>query len=212
MANRPIPLAKSKDGAIADWSSATDWIASAMASKPGKCHIRLAKASDLPELERIFLAHEGVRIPPGYFSEFQEFLRNPDILYFVAMVGEKVIGGGGIVGYLPEQQATLAFGLVDPEECCKGYGTALLLARLLFVNPGERGCRILLSATFWSNPFFSRVGFKWYANEVDDAGNRFLHGSHMVQAVDQEEFRKRLEDHGVTLGFKLDRPATSSQS
>jgi hypothetical protein len=183
-----------------------------MLSTPGKCHIRLAEASDWPELERIFLAHEGVRIPAGYFTEFQDCLRNPETLYFIAIVDGRIVGGGGIADYVPGTQATLAFGMVHPQECCKGYGTAILLARLLFVDPGAGGCRILLSATFWSSPFFARIGFKWYGHEVDEAGNRFLYGSHVVLPEDELVFRKRLEDAGVTLGFVPDRAENLTES
>lgn len=183
-----------------------------MPSKPGKCHIRFAEPTDWPELERIYIAHEGGRIPAGYFSEYRECLRNPDTLYFVASVGDRVVGGGGIAPYQSGEHATLAFGLVDPQECCKGYGTALLLARLLYVDTGASGCRIFLTATFWSNPFYARVGFRWYGNQVDEAGNRLLYGSLLVRAGEQDEFRTRLEDSGVTLGFGLDRPEIPPES
>jgi hypothetical protein len=153
----------------------------------------------------MYRAHEGSTIPSGYFPEFQSTLKDPKTLYFVATVDGRVVGGGGLADYQPGEQATLAFGLVDPRECNKGYGTAILLARLLFVDPGSNGCRIFLEATFWSAAFFARIGFKWHANHVDDSGNRFLSGTHVVLPGDEQVFRRRLVEGEVTLEFEPDR-------
>lgn len=169
-------------------------------TRVGKCHIRRATRADWPELERIYLAHEGGLIPPGYFAEFQDSLANPANLYFVATVDDRIIGSGGIGGHDDgDQQATLLFGIVDPAQCRRGYGTAILLARLLHVSDGDRACRVHLSATFWSAPYFARLGFKWHANETDDAGNHFLYGSHVILPGDDRIFRQRLAEGSVTL-------------
>jgi N-acetylglutamate synthase-like GNAT family acetyltransferase len=173
--------------------------------KPGKCHIRRSRESDIEELERMYRAHEGNTIPPGYFADFQATLRDARTHYFVATVDERVIGGGGISSYEPGDSASLTFGIVDPDLCGKGYGTAILLARLLFVNSGALGCRIFLQATQWSAAFFARLGFKWHAREQDDAGHHFLSGSHVVLPGDERVFARLLAEGGVTLDFEPDR-------
>ena len=132
------------------------------------------------------LRHEGVSLPDGYFGDFQATIRDELVDYFVATVDDRVVGGGGVSDYLPGVQAGLAFGIVDPSECRKGYGTAIMLSRLLFVDPGSDGCQIVIQATEWSSDFFGRLGFSWYENENDDAGNHFLYGTHMVYPGDRQ--------------------------
>jgi len=173
--------------------------------KAGRCHVRLLGEADIPEMERMYLAHEGVSIPEGYFEEFQATIRDESVFYFVAEVDGRLVGGGGISQYLPRSQALLTFGIVDPNECRKGFGTAIMLARLLFVDSGSEGCQIALQATEWSVGFFTRLGFSWYHDEEDETGNLFFSGSHAVLPGDDRVFRRILAEGGVTLGFDPDR-------
>ena len=119
--------------------------------------------------------------------------------YFVAEADDRVVGGGGISNYTPGGQATLAFGIVDPQLCRRGYGTSLLLARFLFIDPGPGGCVVSLEATEWSADFFARAGFRWYASSQDEHGNRFVSGYHHIPPGDRERFRRAFDDAGLTL-------------
>ena len=177
--------------------------------KADECHVRMAEERDYPELERIYLAHEGESLPPGFSDDFRATIRDPAVIYLVATVDDRVVGGGGIGEYQPGVRAMLTFGVVEPAECRKGYGTAIMLSRLLFVDPGIEGCQILLEATGWSADFFNRLGFSWYWHEEDGAGNVFLSGSHMVYPRDGDVFRRILDDGRVSLGFAPDRPSAS---
>ena len=180
--------------------------------RAGRCHVRLVEDDDFPELERMYLAHEGVSLPTGYFADFQATLRNEMVDYFVATVDDRVVGGGGVSDYLPGVQATLAFGIVHPSECRKGFGTSIMLSRLLFIDPGSNGCQIVIEATEWSSDFFNILGFSWYDHDQDEAGNRFLFGTHMVNPGDDRVFRRILSDGSVTLGFEPDRPTQAEQA
>ena len=177
--------------------------------KAASCRVRLIEDGDFLELERMYCEHEGISLPKGYFEDFQETIRNPAVDYFVATFEDRVVGGGGVSNYLPGVQATLTFGIVDPAECRKGYGTSIMLSRLLFIDPGSAGCQIVVEATEWSSPFFNRLGFSWYDHNQDEAGNRFFFGTHTVYPGDERVFRRILADGPVTLGFAPDRPTTA---
>lgn len=170
-----------------------------MTPKAAKCHIRLVGESDYPRLEEIYLAHEGETLPFGYFEHFREAIRSDTVIYLVAEVDGQVVGGGGVSDYFPGSRAALTFGIVAQNECRKGYGTAIMLARLTLVDPGLQGCQIGLEATEWSADFFTRLGFKWHNHDQDDAGNHFFHGTHMVYPGDRRTFQRILDAGGVTL-------------
>ncbi len=164
----------------------------------GSCYIRHIQESDFETLEDFFTRHEGTSLPHGYFDDFKFAIRDSSVIYFVAEANGKVVGGGGISDYIPCQHASLTFGLVDPDQCRKGFGTSLMIARFLFINPGIDGCQISLEATEWSSPFFSRLGFTWHDHGQDELGNTFLYGTHMVYPGDDQVFRRILNEGGVT--------------
>ena len=131
-------------------------------------------------------------------------IRCDEVIYFVAEVDGRVLGGGGISHYFPGSQASLTFGVVERTECRKGYGTAIMLARLMFIDPGSEGCQIFLEATQWSADFFSRLGFKWHRHSEDEAGNHFQHGSHIVYPNDRRVFRRILNAAEVTFAPEIE--------
>jgi len=180
--------------------------------KAAKCHVRLNENRDCQDLERMYREHEGISLPKGYFEEFRATIRNKDVDYLVATVDERLVGGGGVSDYIPGVQATLVFGIVDPAECRKGYGTSIMLSRLLFIDPGSAGCQIVVGATEWSSPFFSRLGFTWYDFDQDEEGNRFCFGTHMVYPGDGRVFRRILAEGSVALGFAPYRPTAADQT
>lgn len=174
--------------------------------------MRRVTEADYFELERMYLAHEGESLPEGYFADFQATIRDPFVDYFVAEVDGRVVGGGGISDYTPRVQAHLTFGIVDPCECRKGYGTSIMLSRLLFVDPGSEGCQIVLEATEWSSEFFTRLGFSWYGHDEDEKGNLFFFGTHSVCPGDEWIFQKILSDGGVTIEIEPNTHTTVEQT
>lgn len=175
-----------------------------MTPKVAKCLIRYVEETDFPRLEAIYAEHEGESVPFGYFEDFREVIRSEEVIYFVAEVDGVVVGGGGISDYLPGSNAFFVFGVVERSECRKGYGTAILLARLMFIDPGPGGCQVGLEATEWSAEFFSRLGFKWHHLEEDDLGNQFLHGTHLVLPNDRRLFRHILNAGEVLLAQEIE--------
>jgi len=178
----------------------------------GKCHIRIIEDSDYPRLEEIYRAHEGTSLPIGYFEDFRNAIRSDSVIYLVAIADGEVVGGGGISDYFPGSQAVLTFGVVAPEHCRKGYGTAIMLSRLLLIDPGAEGCQICIEATEWSAEFFSRLGFKWHGSDEDQFGNQFLHGNHMVYPNDRLVFRRILDGGQVTLDCELEDEINAEQA
>lgn len=175
-----------------------------MTANAGKCYVRLVQARDYSRIEEIYLEHEGKALPVGYFDEFREAIRSDEIIYLVAEVDGRVIGGGGIADYVPRSHASLIFGVVALEHTRKGYGTALMAARLVLVDPGLEGCEIGVVATEWSLGFFTRLGFHWHSKEKDQLGHQLHHGTHMVYLSGKRIFRRILDAGGVTLERELE--------
>ncbi len=162
-----------------------------------KCHIRKATSADHSRLEEIYLGHEGISLPAGYFDEFRETLRDDDVTFLVAEAADEVVGGGGVLE--DPGGISLVFGVVAPESCRRGYGTDLLLARLSLVPAPPEGIHVSVNVTEWSADFFRRLGFTWHGSEEDPEGNLFLWGHHILYPSMQERFRKYLHEREVIL-------------
>lgn len=169
-----------------------------MRPKLGKCHIRLINEADYSTLVHIYLEHEGVDVPLGYFESFKSTLRDEGVIYFVAESDGCLVGGGGLAGFRADGHASLTFGIVERSKCRMGYGTSILLSRLFFLSSIFLGCQVSIEATKWSSDFFSRIGFKWEGYEEDNAGNRLLHGSQTIYPNDKKTFQQLLDLGGVT--------------
>ncbi|RBP45974.1 acetyltransferase (GNAT) family protein [Roseimicrobium gellanilyticum] len=165
----------------------------------GKCHIRLIKDVDYSTMEGIYLGHEGVDMPLGYFELFKNTIRDESVIYVVAEADGRIVGGGGIAYFESGYHASLLFGIVERSKCRMGFGTSILLSRLFCISSILPGCQLSLEATEWTSDFFARIGFIWHGNEEDERGNRFLHGSQMIYASDKETFRALLNMGGVTV-------------
>ncbi len=162
----------------------------------------MIEEADYPRLEEIYRGHEGVAVPAGHFDAFRETIRGE--LYFVAEADGKVIGGGGIADYVPGEHACLVFGVVERAECRKGFGTSILLARLLFIDPGSGGSVISLLATEWTVEFFARLGFGWIGETQDDAGNRLFEGRHVLLPRHRPVLRRILDTAEVTFDSDIE--------
>jgi hypothetical protein len=169
----------------------------------GKCHIRLIKEEDCPTLERIYFEHQGNDVPLGYFEEFKNTIRDPNVVYFIAESDAQIIGGGGVADFQSGPHASLAFGVIARSKCRMGYGTSLLLARLYFVSCILPGCRLTLQATEWTADFFARIGFIWQGQDEDENGNRFLYGSQILYPHLNKTFLQILDSNGVTLDISI---------
>lgn len=167
-----------------------------------RCRIRRAVEADLPRLEEIYLSQEGHALPEGYFEDFRGTIRDTGgVLYLVAEAGGKVVGGGGIGHEVIGSRVHLSFGIVHAQECGKGYGTDLLLSRLVSFEAAAGGCEVLLEATEWSAGFFRKMGFTWYGVYRDEQGYAFAQGRNILQRSDQESARRLLEQRRVSLAW-----------
>lgn len=174
-----------------------------MKPRLGQCHIRLIKDVDYSTMEEIYLGHEGVDMPFGYFESFKSTIRDQSVIYIAAEVDGHIVGGGGIADYQSGYHAALVFGIVERSKCRMGFGTSILLSRLFCISSILPGCQLSLEATEWTADFFAKIGFTWHGNDEDERGNRFLHGSQMIYASDTGTFRALLDMGGVTLDTTL---------
>jgi hypothetical protein len=164
-----------------------------------RCHIRLIKDADYSTMEQIYLDHECVDMPLGYFELFKDTIRDKSVIYVVAEADGQIVGGGGIAHFQLGYRPSLVFGIVERSKCRMGFGTSILLSRLFCISSILPGCQLSLEATEWTAEFFSRIGFTWQGHEEDERGNKFLYGSQMIYPSDTEVFRSLLNLGGVTL-------------
>lgn len=164
-----------------------------------RCYIRKAEERDWDRLEEIYLSQQVTALPEGYFPEFQQTIRDPDIHFLVAEANGRVVGGGGVVTHSPGRLVGLTFGTVHASECGKGFGTDLLLARLASIPIEGAECQVLVVATQWSANFFRRLGFVWHHVYQDERGYAYAEGSQLVTPANQVSARRLLENRLVAL-------------
>lgn len=166
------------------------------------CSIRLVEDRDFEVLKKIYLRHEGIEFPAGYFGEFKSAIRDEESIYLTAEVEGRVVGGGGMSNFFGGQ-STLMFGIVDPDYCRQGIGTSLLLTRIQFLANCSEKCRIMLQATERSSAFFEKLGFKWVEKEIDENGHTFLFGVNDVKSPDRPIFLKHLNSGNVEISSEF---------
>jgi len=126
------------------------------------CVIRELTARDLAACEEIYRLNEPDRFPEGVREHFGGFIRDRQkALFLVAEAEGEVCGFGGIAmrreGKL--EIAHLVFGMVHPSRQRRGFGTALLLARMAVLPVPRRWWTVLLMPVGGSESFYARFGF-----------------------------------------------------
>ena len=127
------------------------------------CHIRSVRATDFDRCEEIYRANEKAHFPDGYLPRFSSWLRDQRALILVAEREGTVSAVCGISAQEQEGHhfAALSFGMVHPTLHRRGYGTALLLARLSLLRTNKPQTFVVLSTTGGSERFYKRFGFKF---------------------------------------------------
>jgi N-acetylglutamate synthase-like GNAT family acetyltransferase len=133
------------------------------------CRVRRMSESDLDVCDRIYRSNEGAHLPAGAFERFQTYVRAHWAEFVVVEAGGSVRGFGGITVPKtgPVKIATLVFGMIDPDDHRKGYGTTLLLARLASLPQPDGDCAVVLYATDRSISFYDRFGFASRSRALD---------------------------------------------
>jgi len=142
--------------------------------RPHPCVIRLLKPEDIEACEGIYRRNEE-RFPPDMFDRFAQSLRGRDALFLVAEVERQVRGLGAVSMRRTDRSegAILSWGMIDPSFQRRGYGTALLRARLAMLPLARRAWIVTITTAGGSESFYERFGFK-YVKQVPIDGGRLL--------------------------------------
>jgi N-acetylglutamate synthase-like GNAT family acetyltransferase len=138
------------------------------------CSIREARDADIAACQSIYRLNESKHFPLGNSGAFDNWLinRRASILVVESQQTVVAVGGINITRSRFVNLAILTFGMVHPDYQQRGFGTVLLLARLLLL-PDTRVPRMLLITTVrtTSSTFYSRFGFTYTGTTPDQLGN-----------------------------------------
>jgi N-acetylglutamate synthase-like GNAT family acetyltransferase len=168
------------------------------------CRVRPMSEADFDVCEQIYRLNEAGHLPAGGFERFSNYVRARHAEFVVVEVDGVVRGFGGIA--VPKSGsvkiATLVFGVIHPDDHRKGYGTTLLLARLVSLARPTSFCTVVLYATDRSRTFYERFGFSLRSRAIDPVTGVELTGCH-AQLWDKQwlECRALLLQSSVTLDF-----------
>ncbi|HEX2864875.1 MAG TPA: GNAT family N-acetyltransferase [Deinococcales bacterium] len=102
-------------------------------------------------------------------GDFAAFLRaGPSEPYFVVEDGGRVVACGGVFARSGGRTAGLSWGMVERSRQRRGYGRALLRARLDWLREHLPGLEaVTIETSQRSEPFFARMGFEVTRVEPD---------------------------------------------
>ena len=128
-----------------------------------KCHIRAFCDGDFEVCAEIYRLNEGKHFPVGVFENFAEKLRDEQKrpLELVAEVDGAVRAYGGICRQMGLRWAFLSYGMVHPQFQRCGFGTAVLLARVVALGKPKWDWRLALTTAGPSASFYDRFGFRY---------------------------------------------------
>jgi len=128
-----------------------------------RCRIRPYRDGDFEVCAEIFRLNEGKHFPVGLFEDFAEKLRVEEKrpLELVAEVDGEVRAYGGITRQIGERRASLSYGMVHPEFQKQGFGTAVLLARVVALGKPKWDWVVALTSAGPSAAFYDRFGFRY---------------------------------------------------
>jgi predicted N-acetyltransferase YhbS len=151
------------------------------------CYIRPVRDTDFDRCEEIYRANELAHFPQGYFPRFSTWLRDQRALILVAETNGVVEAVCGVSAQEQEGHhfAALSFGMVHPSVHKRGYGTALLLARLSLLRTAKHRTIVILTTTGGSERFYKRFGFKFIRSLHPTPAYREDHYFANVTAVDR---------------------------
>jgi N-acetylglutamate synthase-like GNAT family acetyltransferase len=142
------------------------------------CSIRELRDTDIVACQTIYRLNESEHFPPGHGGAFDNWLvnRRASILVIESQKRLVAVGGINITRHRFVDLGILTFGMVHPDYQRSGFGTVLLLARLLLL-PDTSVPRMLLITTVRaaSSAFYSRFGFTYTGTSSDQLGNQASH-------------------------------------
>jgi GNAT superfamily N-acetyltransferase len=129
------------------------------------CRIRRYSESDFEACAAIYRANEGTHFPEGFFANFERLHTEARFrpLVLVAEVDQEVRAFGGITIQCGQSLANLSYGMVHPEHLRRGYGTAILFARLAALPEPVFDWTIALTTAGPSSSFYEQFGFRLHS-------------------------------------------------
>lgn len=134
--------------------------------------VRAITAEDYDSCIKIYKENEARYFPAGYLKEFKKDLSSGAYLWLgVEEQGDLVAVGGIHLDTEDTGAAALAFGMVRPDRQGKGYGSALLLARIAALPPPDPFIRMVMSSLKRSVGFYKRFGFVYVLRHTMEDGS-----------------------------------------
>jgi N-acetylglutamate synthase-like GNAT family acetyltransferase len=169
---------------------------------PG-CVVRQMREDDFAAGEAIYRRNEPGRFPTGYLEHFSARLREHRALFLVAEVAGEIRGFGGISILVEKgkEMGALEFGMIHPNFHRHGFGTVLLLARIVALQTPVfwRWLYLSTSPAGKAGSFFRRFNFICPGEYVDDRGNTFDYYMTRFDAWDWADCRKKLAKSSIDL-------------
>ena len=166
-----------------------------------ECKIRPMRADDIAHCEALYRLNEPGRFPDGHFDYFSKWLRGNSSLVLVAEVSGQIRGIGGIskIQHAVYKIASLAFGMVHPDFHRKGFGTALLLARISILPVPDKEWIMSISTIGESHTFYKRFGFTYTVTFDGGSGTKLDWYRTRVRKTDWDACRARLQEANITV-------------
>lgn len=109
---------------------------------------------------------------PEYFAEseiqeFEDYLKYKIEQYFVAAMGDEIIGAGGINFEDNGKSAKISWDFIDPKFKGKGVGQSLLKYRVNFIKSNYNAVTIKVRTSQLAYKFYEKNGFSLKEIEKD---------------------------------------------
>ena len=99
-------------------------------------------------------------------NEFINFLKHPDIEYFILEDNGVIVGAGGI-GLNEDQSVSLCWGMIDKRKQSNRFGEFLLLERIKLINNKFPKHKIISNTSQLTEQFFEKYGFITIQSDED---------------------------------------------
>lgn len=171
------------------------------------CRIRPFLETDLEACERIYQLNEGESFSGG-LDDFRKTLDDGQSFYLVCEENGVIRAVGGMCVYLHEngEFANLFYGLVHPDHHRRGFGTAMLFARLSLLPPPRDEWQIGMYSV--ADSFHRRFGFHPVDVAHDEHQNRMVHLQLHISQIGILRSRAVLQAAGIKVecaGYRIPR-------
>ncbi|RYD27392.1 MAG: N-acetyltransferase [Verrucomicrobiaceae bacterium] len=160
------------------------------------CRIRPYREDDREACTRIYQLNEGGNFRGG-LDAFLNTLEHGHSLYLVCEeAGEvRAMGSMNIRNIYGEEFVDFFYGMVHPDHQRRGFGTAMVLARLSVLPPPRDEWRIRMHSV--ADPFHRKFGFHPVEVVRDDEQNRIVTLLLYVSAMETKRSRALLQAAGI---------------